>query len=704
MSNDNIKVEIAQAIESGENPYISKFEEFFRTKYKSEVEEVSSAYPEKQRVSIRYSDLEKFDISLADAVLHSPDYLLESAEHALKRLDFPNLARDDIELRVAICELPNDKIILIRDIDSKHIGKLVTIDGMISHATDVLPKLRVGKFACLHCNRTFNVHQENPDKVAEPYGCECGRRNFKLLEGESIFVGYQDILIQEPLEILRSSEQAKRLNITVEEDLVGKVVPGERLKFTGVLRLKAPKNKGTVYGRILEAVHIQRVNKEFSDFEVTEEELKQIQEIASKPNVYELLVKSVAPSIYGHDAQKEAIALQMFGGVKKTLADGSSKRGDFHVLLIGDPGTGKSQLLKYANQLSPKSIYVGGKMASSAGLSASAEKDEATGSWMLKAGALVLASGGLAVIDEMDKMAEEDSSALHESMEQQTISVAKAGMVSTFKTETSVLAAANPKHGRFNPMETIMKQIEFPPTLMSRFDLYYILRDDPDTKKDAETADHILNTHRIGSIRRLKNEGNVEVNLKELEEGEKGLTPAIERELFRKYVSYAKRNVFPILSTEANSEIKKFYQELRKSGGENSVAITARQLDALVRLSEASARVRLSNTATIDDAKRAIKLLHTALREVGTDPVTGKIDMDIIMTGTAQSEVKQLRNVLDVVKSLSEEFENVPIDKVVEEAEKAGIPSNKVTELIDRLKREGELYSPRHGVVRIAGG
>ncbi|MBR9707384.1 MAG: minichromosome maintenance protein MCM, partial [Candidatus Diapherotrites archaeon] len=481
--------------------------------------------------------------------------------------------------------------------------------------------------------------------------------------------------------------------------------PGDRIKITGVLRLREPKARGTIYLRYLDAIHIEELQKDYEELEIDEEEERAIRELAADPDIFEKLRQSVAPSIYGYEIVKRAIAMQMFGGVKKLLPDQTRKRGDVHILLIGDPGTGKSQLLQYTQKIAPKSIYLVGKMASGAGLTVTAEKDDfAGGSWALKAGALVLASGGMAAIDELDKMGEDDRSALHESMEQQTVSVAKAGLVGTFKTETSILAAANPKFGRFDPTEIPTAQFDLPPTLMSRFDLFYVIKDVMDRTKDLETAKHILTTQRVGSIMAQQERGIDSNDHIDLKEAKKKITPSIEPDLMRKYISYAKKNFFPTLTQGAEEVIEKFYMDLRDMGRkEKTVPTTARQLDALVRLTEASARVRLSNEATKEDAERAVQLVRTSMQEVGVDPETGKIDMDIIATGKSHSQVERMKGLIKIVRELQAEFDLVPVKKVLEEAEKQSMDRDKASETLEKLKRSGELYSPRHGFIKTTG-
>jgi len=443
---------------------------------------------------------------------------------------------------------------------------------------------------CRKCGRTYDVPQESP-KLKKPPVCVCGSRDFELLPDQSVWVDFQRIQIQEPIEYLRGGEQARFIDVYLEGDLTNKVKPGDRVNVVGVLRLLQPDTRRTVYGKYIDALWVEPTQKEFEELEPTPEEVEEIKKLAQDPEIYDKLRRSIAPTIYGHDDIKEAVALQLFGGVKKDLPDGTHIRGNIHILLMGDPGTGKSQILRHAAKIAPKSIYVAGKTASGAGLTATAEKDEmGEGGWVIKAGALVLASGGIAAVDEFEKIDQKDRAALHEAMEQQTISVAKAGIVTTFKADTAILSAANPKRGRFDPYQNPIEQINIEPTILSRFDLMFIVKEQLDEDRDRKIAEHILKTHLAGEKRIAYEMGtDRELTAEEVEEAEKHVKPAIDIELLRKYIAYARTHVFPELTKEAMDKIIDFYVNLRKLGKkQNTVPTTARQLEALIRLAEAS--------------------------------------------------------------------------------------------------------------------
>ncbi|MCX6801285.1 MAG: ATP-binding protein [Candidatus Diapherotrites archaeon] len=364
---------------------------------------------------------------------------------------------------------------------------------------------------------------------------------------------------------------------------------------------------------------------------------------------------------------------------------------------------GKSQLLLAANSIAPKSIYVGGKTTSGVGLTASAVKDDfGEGGWTLKAGALVLSSGGICMADELDKMTPEDRSALHEAMEQGTISVAKAGIVARFKADTSLLAAANPKHHRFDKFQLFTDQIDLPPSLISRFDLFFMIKDILDRDRDKKISEHILMTHQGGEKLRQSEKTGKPLSKKESDYITKLTTPIIDGMLLRKYVSFARQTCFPVLSPEAIEKITDFYIALRDQGrNESRYAATARQLEGLVRLAEASAKVRLSDTVTIEDAERSIRIVRDSLQDTMVDPETGKIDIDIATSGTTHTKQNSWFTVLKIIKdTIGRGEDSAPLEMIIEEAGQKGLTPEKVKETIKELESKGEIYSPRYGLFK----
>ena len=379
---------------------------------------------------------------------------------------------------------------------------------------------------------------------------------------------------------------------------------------------------------------------------------------------------------------KEAIALQLFGGSAKVLEDETRLRGDIHILIVGDPGIGKSQMLKYVSKLAPRSIYTSGKGTTGAGLTAAAVRDE-LGGWSLEAGALVLGDQGNVCVDELDKMRSEDRSALHEALEQQTVSIAKAGIMATLNSRCSVLAAANPKFGRFDRFKVLAEQIDLPAPILSRFDLIFVVEDKPSVKNDSELAEHILEIHKSNTV-----------------------DYEIEPELLRKYIAYARKNVNPILTEEANEVLKEFYVSTRNSNSdeETPVPITARQLEAIIRLAEACAKIKLKEYVEKEDAEKAVRLQLACLKGVGVDPETGEIDIDQVEGRPAKSDRDKMKRVIDEIDILEEEFAgDAPMNILISNmAEKYNLSEDKVEAIIRNLKQKGVIYEPRAGYVKKA--
>ena len=684
-----------------ENPFVGKFQSFLESQCKKQIEKLVEHYPDKKSLFIDFTELEHFDFELADELLRNSDAVLAAAEEAMQGIDVPTLELDEFKPYIRVFNLPKDSLVILRDIGSKHLSKLISVEGVVRQITDVLPKLRMAVWECRRCGNTYRLLQST-QKTAEPSICECKHRDFSLKADDSEFVDYQKILVQEPLELLKGSEQATNMEVYASEDMVNKVYPGARTVITGMLRLRPPKEKNAVYGRFIEAIHLEETAREFDELEISKEEEEEIKKLAANKNIYQMLIQSIAPNIYGHEAVKEAIALQLFGGVKKILPGENKIRGNIHVLLVGEPGLAKSAILLAVNKIAPKGIYIAGKTATCAGISATAVKDEfGEGGWTLKAGALVLASGGICMVDELDKMDPEDRSALHEAAEQESVSVAKAGIVARFKSETSILAAANPKYSRFDPYQNFIEQINLPASLLSRFDVFFLIRDVLDKKKDEEIASHILRTHQVGEMMRQQKKQGTKSSSAEIEEMKKRITPLIDAEMLKKVISYARQNCFPVMSGETIDAITEFYVNLREQGRkEGTYTATHRQLEALVRMSEASARVRLSNEVELQDTDRAIRIFRTSLEQLVTDQETGKIDFDLITTGQSHVVVENLRKVLNIIKGKASELDMVPLEEVREEAKTLGIDEEKTNEIVSKLEKAGDIYRPRHGFVK----
>ncbi|MDD3408883.1 MAG: minichromosome maintenance protein MCM [Methanobacteriaceae archaeon] len=654
----------------------TKFEEFFTTKYKDKVYDVLEKFPDEKSLIIEYPEWEMFDPDQADLLLDKPEEVINAAKTALKNID-PLMKDADINIRFA--HVTN--IIPLKVLLSKYIGSFVSADGIIRKTDEIRPRIETGVFECRGCMRLHEVEQTNDRHVMEPSLCsDCGGRSFRLLEGESKYIDTQTARMQEPLENLSGGTEPKQMLMVLEDDLVDKLNPGDKVRITGTLKTFREERSGK-FKNYIYVNYIEPLEQEFEELSLSEEDEKEILELSKDPDIYNKIIKSTAPSIKGYREVKEAIALQLFGGSAKILEDETRLRGDIHILIVGDPGIGKSQILKYVSKLAPRSIYTSGKGTTGAGLTAAAVRDE-LGGWSLEAGALVLGDQGNVCVDELDKMRAEDRSALHEALEQQTVSIAKAGIMATLNSRCSVLAAANPKFGRFDPYTPINQQIDLPPALISRFDLIFPIKDVPDKFKDDMLADFVLKIHKTNNFDE----------------------PPIRTELITKYVAYARKNCNPILSQEALNSIKKYYVEMRSSGvsedgSVKGVSITARQLEGLLRLAEASAKVRLSQVVEFNDAQRAIDLLNHCLSEIAVDKETGKIDIDIISSvGMSQTVRSKIGNLNQIIRELEEEVGKlIPLEDIVKKGTALGMDSEEIKEGVEKLKRSGDIYEPKRG-------
>ena len=653
---------------------LSKFEEFFSTICKDDVFEILEKYPDERSLTVNYEELEKFDPDLADLLITKPDEVIAASQKAIKNID-PLMK--DAELNIRFENLTNN--IPLSDLLSKYIGHFVSADGIVRKTDEIRPRIEVGKFECRGCMRIHEVEQSSGNHIMEPSLCgECGGRSFRLLQEESKYIDTQSARMQEPLENLSGGTEPKQMLMVLEDDLVDELNPGDKVRITGTLKTFREERSGK-FKNYIYVNHIEPLEQEFEELELSEEDEEKILELSKDPHIHDKIINSTAPSIKGHRDVKEAIALQLFGGTVQQLEDGTRLRGDLHILIVGDPGIGKSQILKYVSKLAPRSVYTSGKGTSGAGLTAAAVRDE-LGGWSLEAGALVLGDQGNVCVDELDKMRSEDRSALHEALEQQTVSIAKAGIMATLNTRCSVLAAANPKFGTFDRYKTLANQIDLPSPILSRFDLIFVIEDKPNVEKDRELAKHILTTHQYSNI-----------------------AYDIEPELLRKYIAYARKNIQPVLTDEATKVLEEFYVSVRTGGMEEGtpVPITPRQLEATIRLAEASAKLQLKNEVEASDAHRAISLQRRCLEKIGMDPDTGKIDIARVEGRTPTSERDKMRVVQQAIEELEAEFVDVPTNVLKDHlAENSDISEEKTDEILKMLKSRGLIYEPRNGLVR----
>ncbi|MEM0200902.1 MAG: minichromosome maintenance protein MCM [Candidatus Micrarchaeaceae archaeon] len=669
-----------------------KFSEFLNNYYSEQIKDMYIGYPKTRSLNLDIRDLEHFDTDIALQLIHKPDELLPIANAALSKMNPDQDAKEPVHARFygVTTQAP-----MIQDVGSEFIGQFLSLDSLVVKRSEITPKVNIGYFKCLFCASVIEIKMER-DTVVEVCP-QCKRKSLKQDPERSRFSNLQRLAVQDPLERLKGSTPTWQLEVWMEDDLVNKVIPGDRIDITGILRIKPRKNPRGKEDKILftmffEAVSIKPRQKEFAELDITEDDKVIINDLSKDPEVFDKIAKSLAPSIYGHNEIKKALVLQLFGGTpEKKLVDGALIRSDIHILLIGDPGSAKTRFLQAVTEIVPKGIYVSGKSTSGAGLTAAAERDEfSEGGWTLKAGALVLGSGGEVSIDEFDKIGNEDKSALLEALESQSISVAKAGIVAKFSAKTSVLAAANPKYGRFDRNLYPAEQFDISPALLSRFDLIFPITDVLDEERDREIANHIMVQHSAAGAQIAQE--------KEYEQVEK---QPINTELLRKYVAYARKNIKPRLNSEASQRIQDYYVELRKIGmKQGAVPITPRQIEGLVRLSEASAKSRLSDKIEKKDADLAIFLFDYMLSSLAVDR-GGRKDIDTLLTGMPREKVDRMNNLLNIIKRLESEEESAKIARILEEAEKLGIDRNTTSKYLLELERSGDVFSPRQGIIKM---
>lgn len=685
---------------------VEAFEEFFQRYHddgrdhgRLSVKQYANAHRDIDALTVDYGDVFQYDPDLAEDWLNNPATVRAAAEQALA--DYPLPVDINWSPKVHLTNLPEGER---REIGAFHAeddhGTIRRVEGQMTKKTQVRPLFKTAVFECQRCGGITEVPQ-GTQSFQEPHQCSsCERQGpFKLDPDASEKVDHQLVRVQMPPE-KAAGGSGEHLDVQLENEVVNSAEVGDRVSVSARLSITAPQDDsdGPLGQWHAEAEHLERQETDWEDIEISEHE-DEIEAIASGETPHDEIVNSIMPSHEGDDDVKLALALQMFGGVPKELPDGSRMRGDSHVLLVGDPGTNKSGLLEYVTNVVPRGVYTSGKSATGAGLTAAAVRDDfGGGGWSIEGGALVRAHKGVAGIDEFDKMEDTDRAAMFEALSKQQISVAKAGISATLPSKTRVLAAANPKQGRFDHRAPIPEQIELDPAMVSRFDLIFIVTDQPDKDQDAAIANAVNTSARVGA--------QMQADESVAAEDRESVEPAIDEEVLKAYVAYAREHCTPVLTEEANQVIAEFYVNLRSKGmnEDDPVPVTARKLEAIHRLAEASARIRLSDEATVEDVERAIMLVQSCLEDIGIDPETGEYDADIIRTGQSTSQRERMETVKSVVQSLEEETRRgAPVEEVVLMCEEQyDISQSKVEATIEKLKRQGDAYETGPDHLRMA--
>ncbi len=653
---------------------------------------------ESRSLPIDYEDLAAYDVNLVDYIEKNPDDAFEAFSSAIREIirgEYPEHATRFERFYARLNGWV--RMTSIRGVMSDCLGKLTAVDGVIVKATPRKSKLYKALF--VHALPTGEEHEfwwppeereELKDDMERPPYCPVCvgagveeerlryRGTIKLEPDRSKYRDWQHMVVQERPEEIPAGQIPRSIDVVLTDDLVDVARPGDRVTVIGIVRLaRSSRFNRVIYTPYIEANNVVVAQRLLEELKFSAEDEAKVLELAKDPLIRRKIIASIAPTIYGMWDVKEAIALSLFGGNPKVTRDGTRLRGDIHILMVGDPGTAKSQLLQYAARIAPRGIYTTGKGSSAAGLTAAVVKDKQTGEYFLEAGAMVLADGGIVGIDEIDKMRDEDRVAIHEAMEQGSVSIAKAGIVARLNARTTVIAAGNPKRGRYVSSESVAENIDLPVTILSRFDLIFIVRDLPDLSKDTSLTSYVLKTH--------EKAGHVESEL--------------PPDLLRKYIAYARRYVKPELTGEAEEIIKEYYIELRKKSAEKEdapLAITTRQLEALVRLAEAHAKMKLKSKVEAEDAVEAVRLMNTVLERVGLDVETGTIDIDLIMTGKPKSmrekEVIIIKLIREAVNSGEECVRYKELRKRVVDY---GIDEEALEKILRNLRKNGELYEPK---------
>lgn len=522
----------------------------------------------------------------------------------------------------------------LHELDATNNQEWISCKAMIKNITDIKVDLKEAVFTCTSCGKKYHIPIEDGQSFIMPTLClECGSRKFELDKQESFYKNYRMIKLEEPLE-LRSGGATREFKAYTDDYLASpyhNIKAGDVVDVTGEFKILPKKVRGKVEGFefLINAHNIAPVDDAFEDYRLSEEDKEEILDLSKRPDIYQILLNTLAPEIYGYTTVKEGLLLQLFEGSRPyedTFKTNEMDRWTLHILLIGDPGIGKSQLITAVNKRAPKCIGIAGTNTSQAGLTTSAVKDELTGTWAMEAGAVILADTGLLCIDEYDKLSKSAQKSLNEPMEQLSVSSAKAGLVQTMTARTSILAAANPKYSRFTEHKTLREQLDIPESNLSRFDLIFVLNDTIDKDKDKELADSLLN-----------------------KDFKDNTVETLADECFKKYVTYMKANCFPILDESAKALLTNFYVETRQAAKQSNDGkpITARDLKALERLTIARAKCEGRTLATEEDAKNSIMIYTEALKTVGLEPETAgelqlvKSDKELSVIGTMEKMIRQ---------------------------------------------------------------
>lgn len=570
-----------------------------------------------QSFELEYHILAQEQPALALFLVETPHEVLTVFNEAAKEVVlsmYPNYNKIASEIFVRIKDLALTEE--IRSLRQLHLNQLIRTPGVVNSATSIIPQLSLVKFDCLKCGYVLGPFLQPQDTEIKPGTCpNCQSLGpFAINMEETLYKNYQRLTIQESPGKISAGRVPRAKDVILLGDLCDSCRPGDEVDLTGVYTnsYDGALNISTgfpVFATVIMANNVVKkqdwtsISQTLTDYDV-----RQIVDLSKDPNIVERIVASMCPSVHGHQNVKRAIAMSLFGGCAKNPSQKHRVRGDINVLLCGDPGTAKSQFLKYTSRIAPRAVYTTGQGASAVGLTAYVQKSPLTKEWTLEAGALVLADRGVCLIDEFDKMSDQDRTSIHEAMEQQSISVSKAGIVASLQARCAVIAASNPIGGRYNGKLTFSQNVDLTEPIISRFDIICIVRDEVNEFEDARLAKFILRSH-IASHHDVPDEALA--RLEELEEQDKlEEYELIDQELLKRYIVYARDRYSPKLSDEQKETIAKVYADMRReSAATNSIPITARHIESIIRCSESYAKMHLRNFVTTDDVRVAMKVI-----------------------------------------------------------------------------------------------
>ena len=645
-------------------------------------------------IVVDYNDLVLFPV-IESHFNENPDQILDAFSRAIKEIlkerfpDYAEKIKHDIRARIANFPVQRS----LRQINSEIITKMTSVSGMVVRSSEVKPLAKEVTYKCLdkHISKFTLLDGMSLNASVKCQTPNCKHTSLAIIPKASRFIDFQILRLQELPEDLPPGQLPHYVNVSIKQDLVDYARPGDRIVLTGIVRIEqerisgVSKSESALYRLRMDGNNVEFIggkglksSRRTEREEISPDEAKIIKSLAKNPDIYDRLIASFAPHIRGHALFKEAILLLIVGSTQRVLTDGTKIRGDINVFLVGDPGTAKSEMLKFCARIAPRGLYTSGRGSTAAGLTAAVVRD-ASGIFMLEAGAVVLGDQGLVCIDEFDKMRPEDRSALHEVMEQQSASIAKGGIVATLNARTSILAAANPMFGKYDIFKNIYENVNLPIPLLTRFDLVFIVRDIPSQEKDRNIAQHIISQHASSGT---------------------DTTSLIDIDILTKYLSYAKRGE-PVLTKEAENLIMEFYLKMRNISGddkENMITITPRQLEGLIRLATARARLLLKNKVEGEDADRAIYLFNEMLKNSGTDVNTGKVDIGVLQ-GRPKSEVSKLQMFMEILRTLEgEPKSSVPEQDFVDELVKSDkFSEEEARNYIRRMIRDASIYESKPG-------